>query len=109
MSVSRIKAGDTVIVITGDKNDKGKTGKVLAINEKLNKAIVEGVKMVKKTVRKSQAHPEGAVLDIPSAIHTSNLMPYDPEAKKGVRISRVREDGKGVRVAKGTGYRFDNN
>ena len=106
MSVKRIKKDDTVIVIAG--KDNGKTGKVLAVDYSKNKALVEGINMKKKTVAKSQAYPEGTIVDLPSPIDMSNLMPYDPEAKKGVRISRVREDGKSVRVAKGTGYRFEN-
>ncbi|NLE41794.1 MAG: 50S ribosomal protein L24 [Lentisphaerae bacterium] len=105
MSVSRIKKDDVVIVNTG--RNRGKTGKVLAIDPKRERAVVEGVNLVKKTVRKSQQFPEGKILDVPASIHLSNLMPYDPQAKKGVRISRVREDGKGVRVAKGTGHRFE--
>ena len=105
MSVSRIKKDDVVIVNTG--RNRGKTGKVLAIDPKRERAVVEGVNLVKKTVRKSQQFPEGKILDVPASIHLSNLMPYDPQAKKGVRISRVREGGKGVRVAKGTGHRFE--
>ena len=105
MSVSRIRKDDVVIVNTG--LNRGKTGKVLAIDPKRERAVVEGVNLVKKTVRKSQQFPEGKILDVPASIHLSNLMPYDPQAKKGVRISRVREDGKGVRVAKGTGHRFE--
>ena len=105
MSVSRIKKDDIVIVNAG--SSAGKTGKVLAIDIKKQRAVVEGLNLVKKTLRKSQQFPEGKILDIPAPIHMSNLMPYDPKAKKGVRISRVREDGKSVRVAKGTGHRFD--
>ena len=105
MSVSRIKKDDIVIVNAG--SSAGKTGKVLAIDIKKQRAVVEGLNLVKKTLRKSQQFPEGTILDIPAPIHMSNLMPYDPKAKKGVRISRVREDGKSVRVAKGTGHRFE--
>ena len=105
MSVSRIKKDDIVIVNAG--SSAGKTGKVLAIDVKKQRAVVEGLNLVKKTLRKSQQFPEGKILDIPAPIHMSNLMPYDPKAKKGVRISRVREDGKSVRVAKGTGHRFE--
>ena len=105
MSVSRIKKDDVVIVNSG--SNRGKTGKVLAIDLKRERAVVEGVNLVKKTVRKSQQFPEGKILDLPASIHLSNLTPYDPKAKKGVRISRIREDGKGVRVAKGTGHRFE--
>ena len=105
MSVKRIKKDDEVIVIAG--KDNGKTGKVMSVNESTQRAIVENINLRKKTVRKSQQFPEGKILDVPAPIHLSNIMLYDPKAKKGVRISRVREDGKSVRVAKGTGHRFE--
>ncbi len=105
MSLCRIKKDDVVIAIAGD--DAGKTGKVLAVNRKTGRAVVEGLNIVKKTVRKCNAYPDGAIIDVPAPIHMSNLMPYDPEAKKGVRVSRVREGDTVVRVAKGTGYRFE--
>ena len=111
MSTARIKTGDIVVVITGRGGDsekafKGKTGKVLAVNAKKGVAIVEGVNLVKKTVRKSEKFPNGQILDVPAPIALSNLMPYDAKAKKGVRVSYVREDGRSVRVAKGTGNRL---
>lgn len=105
MSVNRIKKDDIVIVNSG--HDRGKTGKVLAIDPKGERAVVEGLNIKKKTLRKSQQFPEGKVAEVPAPIHLSNLMPYDPTAKKGVRISRIREDGKGIRVAKGSGHRFE--
>ena len=105
MSTPRIKKDDLVVVRTGES--AGKTGKVLAINAKRGVAIVEGVNLVKKTVRKSEKFPNGQILDVPAPIALSNLMPYDAKAKKGVRVSYVREDGRSVRVAKGTGTRFE--
>ncbi len=105
MSVCRIKKDDTVIVNAGAS--AGKIGRVLSIDRRRERAIVEGVNLVKKTFRKSQDYPEGKIADVEASIHLSNLMPYDQKAKKGVRISRVREDGKSVRVAKGTGHRFE--
>ena len=105
MSTARIKKDDVVFVRSGDS--AGRTGKVLAVNAKRGVAVVEGLNLVKKTVRKSEQAPNGQILEIPAPIHLSNLMPYDPKAKKGVRVSYVREDGKSVRVAKGTGHRFE--
>ena len=97
MSTARIKTGDIVVVITGRGGDsekafKGKTGKVLAVNAKKGVAIVEGLNLRKKGVRKNDKAP--------------NLQPWDAKAKKGVRVSYVREDGRSVRVAKGTGNRL---
>lgn len=102
---NRIKKDDIVIVIAG--KSAGQTGKVLAIDTKKQRAIVEGLKLVKKTIRGNQQNPSGQIIDIPSPIHLSNLMPYDPEAKKGTRIKYVREGDKTVRVAKSSGHRFE--
>lgn len=110
MSTARIKKGDLVVAITGrggesEKAFKGKTGKVLAVNAKKGVAIVEGLNLRKRAVRKSERTPEGGFLEIPAPIALSNLQPWDAKAKKGVRVSHVREDGRSVRVAKGTGNR----
>lgn len=111
MSTARIKTGDIVVVITGRGGDsprafKGKTGKVLAVNAKRGVAIVEGLNLRKKGVRKNDKAPNGQIVEIPAPIALSNLQPWDAKAKKGVRVSYVREDGRSVRVAKGTGNRL---
>jgi len=105
MSIHRIKIKDTVIAIAGD--DAGKIGSVLRIDRVKGRATVEGLNLVRKTIRRCTEHPEGAILDKEASIALSNLMPYDPKQKKGVRISRVREAGKSVREAKGSGHRFE--
>jgi len=105
MSISRIKTKDTVIVIAGE--DAGQTGTVVKINRAKGTAVVEGLNMVKKTFRRSQDRPDGAIVEIEAPIALSNLMPYDPKQKKGVRISRVREGERMVREARGSGYRFE--
>ena len=104
MSISRIKTKDTVIVIAGAST--GKTGTVLRIDRAKGKAIVEGLNMMKKTVRRSQQVPDGAIIDKEGWINLSNLMPYDPKLKKGVRIARVKDGDKTVREGKGSGHRF---
>ncbi len=104
MSIQRIKVKDTVIVIAGEGS--GKVGTVLRIDRARGRAIVEGVNLVKKTVRRSTEKPEGDILEKEAPVALSNLMPYEPKLKKGVRISRIREDGQPVRVAKGSGHRF---
>ena len=105
MSVARIKKNDTVIAITGES--AGKTGKVLRVLPKKGKAVVQGLNMVKKAIRRSQTAPEGGFVDREAPIDLSNLMPYDPDAKKGVRIRRVREGDKVVRKSKATGKSLD--
>jgi large subunit ribosomal protein L24 len=105
MSVARIKKEDTVIAIAGDY--AGKTGKVLRVMPKKGKAVVQGLNMVKKAIRRSQTAPEGGFIEREAPIDLSNLMPYDPDAKKGVRIRRVKEDDKVVRQSKATGKNLD--
>ena len=104
MSTKRIKKDDVVFVRTGAS--AGKTGKVLAVDYKRQVAVVDGLNLHKKCIRKNEQAPNGQIVEIPAPIHLSNLMPYDAKAKKGVRVSYVREGDKSVRVAKGTGTRL---
>jgi large subunit ribosomal protein L24 len=101
MSVARIKKNDTVIVISGDY--AGQQGKVLRVEAAKGKVVVQGVNMVKKSVRRSQANPNGGFLDREAPLNISKVMPYDPDAKKGVRVSRVLDGDRWVRKSKATG------
>ena len=105
MSINRIKKGDEVVAISGV--NAGKTGKVLFVDSEQGRAIVEGVNVKKKTVRRSQDNPQGGITDREAPIALSNLMPYDPEAKKGVRISRAKDGEKPVRKSKASSHVFD--
>ncbi len=67
-----VKKGDEVVVIAGA--EKGKRGKIIQILRKKERVLVEGVKMVKKHMRKSQQHPQGAIITREAAIHLSNVM-----------------------------------
>ncbi len=104
MSLARIKKDDTVIVISGEY--AGKTGKVKSVNTASDTAVVENVNIVKKAVRRSNENPNGGFVEFEAPIRLCKLMPYDETAKKGVRISRVKEGDKIVRKAKGTGRVF---
>jgi large subunit ribosomal protein L24 len=85
MAKTRLKAGDTVVVISG--SHAGKQGKLLQVLPKKDRAIVEGVNMVKKHQKKSQDNPQGAIVEREGSIHTSNLMTLEKvearKAKKG--------------------------
>jgi large subunit ribosomal protein L24 len=105
MSIARIKKGDTVYCTTGES--AGSKGKVLKINTEKSVAFVEGLNMVKKATRPSEAYPQGGFIEREAPIHLSNLMPYDADQKKGVRIRRVREGDKTVRKSKATGKSLD--
>jgi len=105
MSIARIKKNDTVIVIAGA--DKGKTGKVLSVSPKKGTALVEGLHMVKKTIRRTEQTPQGGIVDRESPIQLSNLMPYDADKKAGSRIARTRNGEKTVRTLKSSGKALD--
>lgn len=75
MSKANFIKNDTVVVLAGD--DKGKSGKVLKVDRKNDKVIVEGVNLQKKSVRRSQINPQGGFEQIEAPIHISNVMAAD--------------------------------
>lgn len=97
--MNRIKKGDEVIVIAG--KDKGRRGAVLKVLED-DRVLVENVNMIKKHMRPNPNRGEtGGILDKEAPIHASNVMPYNPRAKKGERIGvQTLKDGRKVRVFK---------
>ena len=100
MSKLHIKKGDTVYVNTGV--DKGKTGRVLDILVKDQRAIVEGVNMVSKHTKPNAKSPQGGIVKKEASIHISNLNPV--EKGKPVRVGRkANAEGKLVRISKKTG------
>ena len=102
MSKLHIKKGDTVIVNAG--NSKGQTGKVLSVLVEKQRAVVEGVNMVKKSTKPSAAHPQGGIIEQEAPIHISNLNVVDPKTGKPTRIGRrIGANGKLVRYAKKSG------
>ncbi len=105
MSVARIRKDDIVIAIKGES--AGQTGKVLRVMPGKGMAVVEGLNMIKKTMRRSQELPDGAIIEREAPIQLSNLMPYDPSSKKGVKISRVREGDSVIRRSKASGKSLD--
>ncbi len=95
----KIKKGDNVIVIAG--KDKGKEGKVLSVDVKNHKVLVEGVNIVKKHTKANQINPNGGIVSQEAPIDISNVM-YCVNGK-GVRIGFEVKDGKKVRINKKTG------
>ena len=101
----RIKKGDKVVVITG--RDKGKTGEVLRVIPKENRAIVAGINRVKRHQRQSQTQ-EGGIVEKEATIDVSNLAHLDPKTNKPTRVGiRILDDGRKVRFAKGSGEVID--
>lgn len=95
----KIKTGDTVTVIAGDH--KGSEGKVMSVDREKNKAIVEGVNIVKKHEKPSAQNPQGGIVEKEAPIHISNLSLL--ENGEAVRVGYEVRDGKKVRVSKKTG------
>jgi large subunit ribosomal protein L24 len=95
-----VKKGDTVMVLAGD--DKGNTGEVLQIISEKNRAIVDGINIVKKHVKATQTE-EGGIKEMPATIHISNLAVVDPKTGQATRIGRKIVDGKSVRFSKKSG------
>ena len=103
MATLKIKKGDTVKVIAG--KDKGKEGKVLAVNVKDNTAIVENVNMVTKHSKPSAANQAGGIITKEAPIHMSNIMLLVDG--KATRVGFKMDGDKKVRVAKATGAVID--
>ena len=98
----KIRKGDTVMVIAGD--DKGRTGRVLSVDETKRRVIVEKVNFVKRHTKARSQTQQGGILEKEAPIHLSNVMLYDPKAGKGVRVGvRFSKDGKRERVSRATG------
>lgn len=103
-----IKKGDLVRVISGKASKAEKVsdreGRVLQVFPKTDRALVEGINLVKKHTKPNQQYPEGGIIEQEAPIHISNLMLVDPKAKVPTRTGRKRdENGKLVRYSKKTG------
>ncbi|MBN2788154.1 MAG: 50S ribosomal protein L24 [Paludibacteraceae bacterium] len=102
MNKLHIKKGDTVFVLAG--NAKGKTGRVLEILSKENKAIVEGLNLVSKHTKPNAKSPQGGIIKKEAAIHISNLNVVDSKTGKPTRIGRkLNAEGQLVRFSKKSG------
>ncbi|CDF78285.1 50S ribosomal protein L24 [Formosa agariphila KMM 3901] len=97
MTKLKIKSGDTVKVITGDH--KGSEGKVLKVLTDKNKAIVEGVNLVKKHTKPSAQSPQGGIVEKEAPIQISNLSLLTAKGET-TRVGYKVEDGKKVRFSK---------
>lgn len=97
-----IKKGDMVQVIVGD--NKGKQGKVLKVEVAKQRAIVEGVNLVKKATKPNAQNPQGGIVEKEAPIHISNMLVLDPKSGKPTKVGRrLGEKGKLVRYAKKSG------
>ena len=91
-----------VYVNAGDS--RGQQGKVLSVDAAKQRAVVEGVNIVKKATKPNAKNPQGGLVEQEAPIHVSNLQPIDPKSGKPTRIGRkAGENGKLVRYAKKSG------
>ncbi len=101
-----IKSDDQVEVIAG--KDKGRVGKVLRVDRKQGRAVVEKVNMIKRHTKPNQAVQQGGIIDKEALIQLSNLMLICPKCTKTSRVGRkILEDGSKVRICKKCGEPVD--
>ena len=87
-----VKRGDEVVVIAG--TEKGKRGRIIQMLPKKDRVMVEGAKMIKKHLRKSQQHPQGAIVEREGSIHVSNIMLAGTfEARAAKRAEKTKPTG----------------
>ncbi|MCB1381520.1 MAG: 50S ribosomal protein L24 [Notoacmeibacter sp.] len=98
--MNKIRKGDKVVVLAG--KDKGRSGQVLKVMPKENKALVAGINVVRRHQRQSQTQ-EGGIISKEAGIDLSNLAVADPKDGKATRVGFEVRDGKKVRVAKRSG------
>jgi large subunit ribosomal protein L24 len=103
MAASKIKKGDSVVVRSG--KDKGRTGEVIQVMPKEDRAVVRGVNMVKRHQRQTQT-AEAGIINKDASIHLSNLAVADNDGKP-TRVGFQVVEGKKVRVAKRSGDVID--
>jgi large subunit ribosomal protein L24 len=105
MSMAKIRKGDRVVVLSG--RDRGRTGDVLRMLPKEDRAIVQGVNMVTRH-QKQTASEEGGITQKEASIHVSNLALADPKDGKPSRVGfKFLKDGRKVRVARRSGEEID--
>jgi len=102
--MQKIRKGDNVVVLTG--KDKGRTGEVLAVMPKEDRAVVRGLNMVKRHQRQTQTQ-EAGIINKEASLHLSNLAVADPKDGKPTRVGFKIEGDKKVRVAKRSGVVID--
>ena len=102
MANMKLKTGDKVVVIAG--KDKGKEGKIIAVDKKNGRVLVEGVNMVSKHTKPNAQNQQGGIIKKEAPIYACKVMRVCPKCGKPTRpASKVGKDGKRVRVCKKCG------
>jgi large subunit ribosomal protein L24 len=102
--MQKIRKGDKVVILTG--KDKGRSGEVLQVMPKEDRAVVKGINLVKRHQRQSQTQ-EAGIITKEASIHLSNIAIADPKDGKPTRVGFKVEGDKKVRVAKRSGVSID--
>lgn len=84
-----VRKGDEVVVIAG--TEKGKRGKIIEVQRGNLRAIVEGVKIIKRHTRKNQQHPQGAIVEREGTVHISNLMKAEEFDRRAAKHGATTE------------------
>lgn len=101
----RVKRDDQVVVISG--KDRGKRGKVRRLFPADEKVVVEGLNLVKKSTRRSEANPQGMIVSKESRLPLDRVMPVCPKCNRGVRVGfRQAPDGSKTRNCRACGEGF---
>lgn len=101
-----VRKGDTVAVLSGD--DAGKTGKVIEVQPKKSRVVVDGVNILKKHSRPSKTNPQGGIVERPGPMAASKVMVVCPNCEKPTRIKRERTAAGGAtRLCKHCGKAID--
>jgi large subunit ribosomal protein L24 len=98
---AKIKKGDRVVLLAG--KDKGKQGSVLRVLPKDERVVVEGLNMVQRHTRPTQADPQGGIKHKEAPLHVSNVALVDPKTGGPTKVGFRVEGGKKVRFAKKSG------
>ena len=101
MAASKIRKGDTVVILSG--KDKGKTGEVIRSMPKESKVVVSGVNVHARHRKASQTNPQGGLERSEAPLHVSKVAIEDPKTGKPTRVRFETRDGKKVRVAARSG------
>jgi large subunit ribosomal protein L24 len=102
--MQKIRKGDKVVVLAG--KDKGRSGEVVRMMPKDDKAVVRGINMIRRHQKQTQAQ-EGGIISKEAPIHLSNIALADPKDGKPTRVGFEVKDGRKVRVAKRSGATID--
>ena len=99
LSKSRIRKGDTVVVISG--RERGKTGKVMSVDLRAGKVVVEKLNIIKRHTKPNQKAKQGGILEREAPLQISNVMFFCPITQKPTRVGiRTQADGRRVRFSK---------